>query len=176
MSEIATSIFIAAKPDRIWKQLIGFNRFAEWNPFILSIDGQRGLGEKVLLKLRLATADGRMADRDISARIIKWEDEHEIRWGHGSWIPGWMDFEHWVRIAPCKGGANVHHCMRVSGLLAGLLRPDYFTMFESGFAAMNAALKDVVETQEAARPPAAVFANDNTGAPPRAPDDRRRAG
>lgn len=176
MNDVATVIFVAAKPDRIWKQIAGFSRYGEWNPFLISVEGQRALGERATLTFHLTTADGRSADRAIAARIIKWEDEHEIRWSHGGWIPGLMDVEHWIRIAPCKGGAKVHQGLSASGLLSRLFGSDYFVMFKAGFEAMNTALKAEVEHQETARAPVAAVANDNAGVTPRAPDDRRRAG
>ena len=176
MQEIATSIFIAAKPDRIWRHLSAFHRYPAWNPFIVAMTGHRGVGEKIVATMRLVSADGtRAADREISARIVKVEDEHEIRWTHGSWLPGLMDFEHWVRIAPCKGGAKFHQHLRVEGLLTGMLKEDYFAMFRAGFEAMNAALKELVEAPATERSDPLPIANDNTGDAPIPPDKRRRA-
>ncbi|MBM3513799.1 MAG: SRPBCC domain-containing protein [Alphaproteobacteria bacterium] len=176
MKEIATEIFIAAKPSRVWKHLIGFSRYGDWNPFIIAIEGERAVGRRIVLTYRFMTADGRQADREVSARVVKLETENEIRWAHGGWLPGLMDVEEWVRIAPSKGGVKVHHRLRVSGLLAGTLGKDHETMHQLGFAAMNAALKDVVEAEAAAHAAQPVFSNDNTGALPSPPTDRRRAG
>lgn len=177
MMDISTNIFIAAKPDRIWRHLAAFNRYAKWNPFIVALSGDRAVGERITLTLKLKTPDGRReADHDIAAHIVKVEDEHEIRWEHGSWFPGLMDFEHWVRIAPCKGGAKFHQNMRVTGLLTRLLKDDYFAMYRAGFDAMNAALKDLVEGAAAVQGDPMPVANDNSGDLPSSPDQDRRAG
>ncbi len=127
--------------------------------------------------LKLKTPDGqREADHEIAARLIKLEDEHEIRWEHGSWFPGLIDCEHWMRIAPCKGGVKFHQNMRVSGLLTGVLKAEYFEMYRLGFEAMNGALKDLIEGAEIARMEAAPVANDNSGNLPSSPNRDRRAG
>lgn len=176
MREIATEVFIAAKPSRVWKHIAGLSRYGEWNPFIIAIEGDRGIGQRITLTYRLVTADGRQADRQVSARIIKWEDETEIRWAHGSWLLGLMDVEEWIRVAPGKGGVKVHHRLRISGLLSGLMGKDYEAIHQTGFAAMNAALKDLIENDRAASAALRAVSNDNANSTPSAPDDRRRAG
>jgi uncharacterized protein YndB with AHSA1/START domain len=75
MPDVATSIFIAAKPNRVWKHVSAFARYEEWNPFIVSVEGQRAVGEKIAMTFRLAAADGRGADHSVAARIIKVEDD-----------------------------------------------------------------------------------------------------
>jgi hypothetical protein len=172
MKELATFVEIDAKPDRVWKHLAAFQHYGEWNPFITAVDGHATVGEKVTMTLRLKTADGRnQANHVIAPRIVKVENEHEIRWQHGTWFPGMLNFEHWLRISQRKGGVKVHQVMRVEGLLTALLKDDYFAMFREGFEAMNAALKQRVETLEAphlraqpsAQSDAHAGANDNAG-------------
>jgi hypothetical protein len=129
MKEIATSLFIAVKPDRVWRELAAFHHYPRWNPFILAFALAEGaslaVGEKVALVMHLAAADGqRHADQAVSARLTKVEPEHELRWEHGSWLPGLLDFEHWWRIAPGKGGLTFHHALRISGLMSGTLNDD----------------------------------------------------
>lgn len=176
MKDISTSIFIAAKPDRIWRHLTAFSRYAAWNPFIVAIAGERMVGERITATLKLKTPDGRgEADHEINATIVKIEDEHEIRWEHGSWFPGMIDCEHWMRIAPCKGGVKFHQNMRVTGLMTGLLQADYVAMYRLGFEAMNAALKALVEASESGHTGPLPVANDNDDDLPSSPNRDRRA-
>lgn len=190
MKELATVIEIDAKPDVVWRHLAAFRHYGEWNPFITAIDGHPILGQKVKVTMRLKTADGRnQANHIIEPRIIKVEDDNEIRWEHGAWFSWMMTIEHWFRITQRKGGVKVHQCMRVEGLMSTVLKDDYFNMFRDGFNDMNAALKHRVETFEprtqknlpiSADTPAPIDApgaNDNRGRailPPFSPDARSR--
>jgi hypothetical protein len=164
MKELATFIEIDAKPDRVWRHLSAFQHYGEWNPFITAVDGQPVVGEKIIATLRLKTADGRnQANHIITPRIVKVELENEIRWEHGTWFPGMLSFEHWLRITQRKGGVKLHQVMRVEGLLTAVLKDDYFAMFREGFEAMNSALKLRVEALEAPPVKPAPIANDNAG-------------
>ena len=167
MKELATFIEIDAKPDLVWQHVAAFRHYSEWNPFITSVQGHPVVGEKVSVTMRLKTADGRnQANHIITPRIVKVEDEHEIRWEHGAWLGWLLTFEHWFRITQRKGGVKFHQCMRVEGLLTGVLKDDYFAMFREGFTTMNAALKTRVETMEPPKLRPAYNANDNAGRRP----------
>jgi hypothetical protein len=150
MKELATFIEIDAKPDVVWRHIVGFRAYPDWNPFIVAIDGHPIYGSRVNMTMRLKTKDGRnQANHTISARIVKFEDDHEIRWSHGAWFSWLLTVEHWLRITQRKGGVKVHQCMRVEGLLTTVMKDDYFNMFRDGFTAMNTALKQRVEADEA---------------------------
>lgn len=176
MKELATVIEIDAKPDVVWRHLTAFRPYPDWNPFITSISGHPSLGQKVTVTMRLKTPDGRnQANHVIVPRIVKVEDEHEIRWEHGAWFSWLLTIEHWFRITQRKGGVKFHQCMRVEGLLTTVLKDDYFAMFRDGFTAMNAALKQRVETLEPPKRVDEPIANDNAGRiiiPPNPPTAR----
>ncbi|MCB2106572.1 MAG: SRPBCC domain-containing protein [Rhodobacteraceae bacterium] len=169
MKEVSTAIFIPVKPDRVWRQIAGFRNYGKWNPFIVAIEGELSVGRDVDVTFKLTAPDGqRSVNHKIAVRLVKIEEEHEIRWTHGSWLPGLLNFEHWMRIAPCKGGVKFHHTMRITGLMSGTLKDDYFAMYRGGFAAMNDALMARIESIEDERS-AHVVANDNSGTPPHLP-------
>jgi len=176
MRDITTSIEIDAKPDRVWKHLAAFSAYKGWNPFITALEGELALDGKISATLRLQTGDERgQFNHALSARIIRLEHEHEIRWSHGLWIPGLLRTEHCLRIAPRKGGVKFHQNMRVTGLLSHSLKDEFFTPFLTGFAAMNKALKERVEMLENAPRLTLAVANDNAGkSPPPLPGARSR--
>ncbi|MBL8643362.1 MAG: SRPBCC domain-containing protein [Rhodospirillaceae bacterium] len=150
MKELATFIEIDAKPDVVWRHVLAFRAYPEWNPFITAISGHPVLGEKISLTMKLKTEGGRnQANHTITPRIVKFEDEHEIRLEHGAWFSWLLTIEHWFRITQRKGGVKFHQCMRVEGLLTTVMKDDYFAMFREGFTGMNAALKRRVESLEA---------------------------
>jgi hypothetical protein len=162
LKELATFIEIDAKPDVVWNHMAAFRHYPEWNPFILAVDGHPMVGERLTLTLKLQTPDGRnQANHVITPVVTKVEDEHEIRWEHGTWFPGMLNIEHWIRISQRKGGVKFHQCMRTEGLMTAVLKDDYFSMFRIGFDAMNAALKKRVETLEPPRIKGQPIANDN---------------
>jgi hypothetical protein len=164
MKELATFIEIDAKPDVVWPHVAGFRQYADWNPFIIGLDGHPAVGGKVTVTMRLKTQDGRnQANHVITPRVIKVEHEHEIRWEHGAWLPGMLRIEHWFRLTQRKGGVKFHQCMRAEGLMTTVLKDDYFAMFREGFNAMNAALKARVETHAPPVVKDAPIANDNAG-------------
>lgn len=167
MKELSTFIEIDAKPDVVWRHLVAFRHYGEWNPFITSLTGHPIVGEKVTVTMKLKTQDGRnQANHIITPRIIKVEDEHEIRWEHGAWFLSLLSVEHWFRISQRKGGVKFHQCMRAEGLMTAVLKDDYFGMFREGFAAMNQALKVRVETLEPPKSLPITNANDNAGRQP----------
>jgi hypothetical protein len=45
--QIETSIDIPASTDRVWATLTDFERHAEWNPFMRSIEGRAVVGERL---------------------------------------------------------------------------------------------------------------------------------
>lgn len=175
MKELATFIEIDVKPDIVWPHVVAFHKYSEWNPFITKVQGNAVVGEKVNMTMLLRTPDGlNAANHTIGPRIVKVEDEHEIRWEHGALFSWLLNIEHWCRITQRKGGIKFHQCLRVEGLLTTVMKDDYFAMFRQGFMDMNAALKKRTESLAPAKePPAhgnAPIANDNAGRQVLSPD------
>ena len=52
MKQIATEIEINAPASRVWAILTDFARFADWNPFILRIEGQPHIGTRLKVTIR----------------------------------------------------------------------------------------------------------------------------
>ena len=52
MKNLHTEITINAPAEKVWNILTDFEKFGEWNPFILSIEGKQEIGAqlKVVLK------------------------------------------------------------------------------------------------------------------------------
>ena len=162
MKDLVTFIEIDAKPEVVWHHAAAFRHYADWNPFIIGIDGHPMVGERLTVTMKLKIQDDRnQANHVITPTIVKVEDDHEIRWEHGAWFPGMLTIEHWFRITQRKGGVKFHQCMRAEGLMTAVLKDDYFAMFREGFEAMNAALKKRVETMEPPKLRATPIANDN---------------
>ena len=52
MKEIFTEINIKASPEKVWSVFIDFKNYPEWNPFILSIQGQISPGNQIKVTLK----------------------------------------------------------------------------------------------------------------------------
>jgi len=52
MKKVETEILISAPDSDVWRVLIEFNKYAEWNPFIIKASGKAIVGEQLQLTLR----------------------------------------------------------------------------------------------------------------------------
>lgn len=52
MKRVATSIDIAAPPERVWAVLTDFPAHARWNPFITSIAGEAKQGGRLAIRVQ----------------------------------------------------------------------------------------------------------------------------
>ncbi|GAA2575470.1 SRPBCC domain-containing protein [Actinomadura fulvescens] len=134
--EIRTSVEIAAPADRVWQVLTDFQRYPEWNPFIVSVKGTAEKGTKLDNKLR----DGNGGVMTFKPEILKADAGRELRWIGRMWVPGIVDGEHYFLIEPAGDGkVRLTQGEKFTGALVpvatGQLR------MKDEFAAMNAALK-----------------------------------
>jgi hypothetical protein len=94
MKELFTEIEIAASPERVWRILVDFSQFPEWNPFIREAEGEIKEGSR--LKVRIEPPGGtRMTFRPVVKRVVM---NRELRWLGRLFIPGLLDGEHCFEI------------------------------------------------------------------------------
>jgi len=140
--EIRTEIEIEAGPAEIWSVLSDFRRYPEWNPFIVSIEGELAPGGRLALTTSEPESN---RERSFAVRIKACEPERELRWlGHRG-MKGLLDGEHFLLLEPrAERRTRVIHGENTTGLLlkfalAGVTRAT------RGFVYMNHALKRRVE-------------------------------
>ncbi len=138
MKELRTEISITAPPDRVWRQLTDFASFPQWNPFIRRATGEPGEGAQ--LEVYLQPSGARVMT--FRPRILKAEQNSELRWLGHFLIPGLFDGEHIFTIEPLEAG-RVRFVQRE--IFTGLLVPLFMRWLEKdtrrGFEEMNLALK-----------------------------------
>ncbi|HET7570944.1 MAG TPA: SRPBCC domain-containing protein [Gammaproteobacteria bacterium] len=141
-----SEIVIAAPPADVWKVLTNTARYAEWNPFIVRLEGRLELGQRLDATLALKP-DRQLRFRPVVVRVI---DGRELRWiGHAGFA-GLFDGEHSLALEPEEGGrTRVVHQEIFRGILVPFLWPFLKHRIERGFAAMNEALRRRVETSAA---------------------------
>lgn len=142
MAEIEKVTEIDAPPPDVWRVLMDFDAYGDWNPFIRSISGRPESGETLTVRMEPPGGKG----MTIKPKVLAVQPEHELRWKGRLLIPGLFDGEHIFRLEPVGDGrTRFVHREEFGGVLVwfvkGVLRKT-----AEGFEQMNAALKQRVES------------------------------
>jgi len=117
---IATSIDIKAAPDLVWKALVDFESYPEWNPFIRKVWGVPEPGTRIRFIFELPRGFRMKA----SASILSADPCRELRWAGRLPLRGVIRAEHYHVLTPLgNGGTRLDHGEHFSGLLVPLLWP-----------------------------------------------------
>ena len=143
MQELASNILIDAPRERVWRILLDFDRYPEWNPFVSRITGWPAVGEQLDIRL---TPPGGMA-LSFKPEVVRVEPEREFRWLGKLLIKGMFDGEHIFELEE-ESPETVRFVQReaFSGLLVPLLLLLARKSTLRGFEAMNQALKQRAES------------------------------
>lgn len=143
MRHIKTEIRIDVPPERVWKVLLDFDNYPNWNPFIKSIQGERAIGQK--LEVKIQPPDGK--EMIFRPEILVFEANKEFKWLGKAFVKGIFDGEHYFVLEVSKeGGTKFVHGERFNGLLVGLMGKT-LDKTKIGFELMNEALKDECENR-----------------------------
>jgi len=151
--EIRTELEIAAKAAEVWGILTDFPRYQEWNPFITELESDGVEGHS--LQLQLSLPEGR--DFRIKPRLLRFEENRELRWRGHLLFPGLFDSEHFFRLQEVS--PNRTRFIQGENFSGVLVRFSGRTITRAarGFVYMNEALKRRAEA-ESRTPFAAVGA------------------
>jgi hypothetical protein len=140
--EVRTEIEISAPPAEIWKVLLDFRRYPEWNPFIVRIAGEPNVGSRLEMTVSLPDSN---RERESEPRLLKCDAEEELRWLDHLWMKGLLDSEQFVRLeARGDGTTRIVHGADVTGILLRFML-NQVTETTRGLVYMNQALKRRVE-------------------------------
>jgi hypothetical protein len=143
MREITTSIDIENSPEEVWKVLMDFESYPEWNPFVTTISGRPVAGER--LDVTLQNPGGKKMD--ISPIVTEAAADSQFSWLGKLGVKGIFDGHHRFQIEPLTDGSvRFTQSEEFSGILIPVLWKMLDTKTRSGFEAMNAALKERAET------------------------------
>ena len=137
---LQAEIVINAPAACVWKVLIDFEAYPEWNPFIRQVTGKAEPGEKLTIQMRLGNHT-----MTIKPTILFEQPQRELRWLGHLFIPGIFDGEHSFVIEPL-GGRKVR--LIQSEEFNGLLIPFSKGLLDEtkqSFYEMNRALKERAE-------------------------------
>jgi hypothetical protein len=140
MRRIATAVDIDAPAAAIWRVLVDFPAYPDWNPFIRRIKGEARVGHR--LEVTVEPQGRKPMTFKPTVRVA--DADRELRWLGRVLMPGIFDGEHAFIIEQGTSGCRLRH----EETFRGLLVPAFGAMLEvtaRGFADVNAALKRRVE-------------------------------
>ena len=141
MTRITASIDIAAPPEAVWKVLMDWGRYPDWNPTLRSIAGQARKGGKITVSI--ASPVGVLP---IDAVVTRLATNSNITWHSKLRFGGLLDRDHIIELSPDPAGTRVVQTQTFAGLLAPGASVVATSTVRDGFEKMNAALKDRVES------------------------------
>jgi len=135
--QISTSIQINSSAQGVWKELIDFKSYPEWNSFITSITGKTEVNSKIK-----ATIDG----MKFSPKVLSFDENEKFQWIGRLLFPGVFDGKHTFLIEE-NGDGTVTFIQKESfkGILVPFLKKKMRTDILSKFKLMNEKLKERVE-------------------------------
>jgi hypothetical protein len=142
MKELKTSIEINSTPAKIWKVLLDFEKYPEWNPFIKSLRGDPKPGAKIEAKIH-PPGQRAMTFKPILLKVEKYK---ELRWIGHLLFPGIFDGEHVFTIESLDNSKVLFRQEEIfSGILVPVFWKSLYQYTRIGFIEMNQALKERVE-------------------------------
>lgn len=139
--EIKTEILINATPEKVWQVLTSFEKYPSWNPFIISIKGEKTVGGK--LNTQIQPPNGKVMR--FTPVVLAFEPNKELRWLGNLLTKGIFDGEHYFKVIKQENGSTKFiHGEKFSGFLVGLM-PKALNNTRLGFEQMNEAIKKECE-------------------------------
>ncbi|MFC3058717.1 SRPBCC domain-containing protein [Paenirhodobacter populi] len=135
---IVTEVGIDAPPAQAWALLGDPESYRDWNPFIVSLQGELAEGARLTATMRP------QAGREMTFRptVLKVAPERELRWRGRLLLPRILDGEHYFLLEQRDGGTRLVHGERFRGLLLWFIDA---RQFRADFDRMNMALKARLE-------------------------------
>ena len=142
--EIRTQIDIDAPPDRVWSILSDFPGHSDWNPFIITIEGEATEGTDLIITVD--PPEGEPMSFEPTVLVVR--PGEELQWLGQLVLPRVFDGRHVFELEPLDDGERTrfHHYEKFRGLLVPLLWNSLNTDTRRGFEMMNRALKATSES------------------------------
>ncbi len=141
MRTIESTIEIDAPPERVWEELIDFEEYVEWNPFIPRASGEARVGHRLTIKIEPPGA----REFTFTPKVTVVEEPRRLAWLGRVGFPHLFDGRHSFHLEPLADGERTR--FRQHEVFGGVLVPLLLRegAIQRGFDAMNAALKRRVE-------------------------------
>jgi hypothetical protein len=137
MKTIQAVTEIAAPVETVWAELAAVSKYAEWNPFITSLEGALVAGGR--LEVRLVPPGGR--PMTFRPTVIEVEEGRRLAWLGRLLVPGVFDGRHSFQLEDLgQGRTRLTQAEEFSGFLVPLAGRA-LGRTRVGFEAMNEALR-----------------------------------
>ena len=137
MRTLQSEIEIETGPDEVWSQLMDFEAWKTWNPFVRSIEGVPEVGSRLRVVIQ---PPGSRATR-FRPTVVRHEHGKRLEWLGSIGIRGILDGRHIFELEPLPDrSTRFVQREEFTGLAVGILWP-LIRKAEAGFAEMNLALK-----------------------------------
>ncbi|MEJ2445769.1 MAG: SRPBCC domain-containing protein [Exilibacterium sp.] len=144
MKKANSEVVIKASAERVWSVVSAFDKYPEWNPFLLSITGNLREGEPLSVKVK-------MQDKTnlFKVRVTRVSAGREFRWQTG-W-KGLLRSEHYFSVRKInESKVSFRQGEIFWGVFSFIIGHGLLEQAASNFERMNEALK---QRAEAALPP-----------------------
>lgn len=140
MSHLKTEIILNAAPEKVWNTLTDFSNYKNWNPFIISSEGEAEVGQRLT-----NTMLNKGKPNTFKPVVTKVQTHQEFEW-LGSGLLGMFKGRHYFILEDLGNNqTKLIHGEYFSGLLSGLVLRMIGEDTLQNFQKMNKALKEVVE-------------------------------
>ncbi len=140
---LETQIDITASPDTVWGILTDLEAYSDWNPFIVSAEGNVTVGER--LTNRMQTPGGKAMT--FKPTVTAADPSQKFEWLGRLGPPGIFDGRHSFELEATETGTRVLHSEHFNGVLVRFMRKSLDNGTLQNFQAMNEALKTRAEAQ-----------------------------
>lgn len=142
MRQVKTSINIGCSPGEVWRVLMDFAEYGDWNPYITQIIGIPATGNRLRLTLSLPN-DKRKIYRP---KVTKVDIRREMRLQNSAFLPGLFRNEHVIRLVSRGAmGSSLYQEQSFSGLMIPFIAGSLLPTAQAGLEAMNEAVKQRCE-------------------------------
>jgi len=143
MKLLETKIIIQAPVAAVWQILLDFEKYPEWNPFIINIKGKAAVGSQLENTISIKGN----APQTFTPKVLVMKPQQEFRWLGKLYLKGVFDGEHYFKLLPLSDSkTKLIHGEQFTGILVKILMSMIGSATEKGFVQMNEALKKRVES------------------------------
>ncbi|MFT4601550.1 MAG: hypothetical protein ACI857_001731 [Arenicella sp.] len=144
MKAIETSIILKANTAKVWQELMNFDSYPEWNPFITKLSGEAIESKQIEAHIKL----GSKKVQKFKPEVLTVSINKEFRWKGKLFFKGLFDGEHYFILEELEDNTcKFVHGERFSGLFSKLILSMIIDDTKAGFEKMNQALKELVESK-----------------------------
>jgi hypothetical protein len=114
----STTTVVDAPRDEVWRIVLDFDAYPQWNPYLRSVEGRPREGGTLDVHVEPPGGEG----QDVSASVTVFRPPRKLQWRSRLLVPGVRDLEYEVIVEPLgPNRAQVVQRARYEGILALLV-------------------------------------------------------